>query len=74
MSKPPMLTIADLVPGGIRSTDHLHIRTSDGTCSRCRVFVPEEQVPLLIWVNGKDLLIYCPACLDTPAPERESDD
>ena len=57
------LTIESLVPGGILATDHLHVTTNDGTCSRCRRLVPDAEVPLMLWLNdGEDLLIYCPAC------------
>lgn len=64
------IDIHQMVPGGIKSTDFVHRRTNDNTCSRCRVKVPEEQVPLLLWAQrGEDLLIYCEDCL-CPAEEE----
>jgi len=58
------LDIADLVPGGILATDHWHIKTQDGTCSRCRRPLPEEDVPLMVWSESRDdMLIYCERCL-----------
>lgn len=64
MSTPKPLSVEQIVPGGIRPTDHWHRGMNDNTCSRCREEVPEEDVPLLFWKNdGHDLLIYCEACL-----------
>lgn len=58
------LPIQAVVPGGIRSTDHWHRMTNDGTCSRCRREVPDDEVPLMFWFqNGHDMLIYCALCL-----------
>jgi len=55
---------AFVVPGGIRATDHLHIKTNDGTCSRCRRPVPDDDVPLMIWSDdGENMLVYCESCL-----------
>jgi hypothetical protein len=51
-----------MIAGGIRATDHWHVLTNDGTCSRCRREVPDGEVPLLLW-RGSDLLIYCERCL-----------
>jgi hypothetical protein len=56
-----------IIPGGIRPTDHWHIRRSDGTCSRCRREVPEKDVPLYLWKND-DMLTYCERCLDGLPP------
>lgn len=58
-----------LIPGGIRATDFIHIRTNDGTCSRCRKEVPDEQVPLMLWLppNSKRMLIYCEDCIGEQA-------
>lgn len=56
--------VESLVPGGIRLTDHWHIRTDDGTCSRCRQTPPESDVPLLMWNDGgHNMLRYCERCL-----------
>jgi hypothetical protein len=61
---------ADIIPGGIRPTDHWHRRTSDDTCSRCRRQVPEDDVPLHLWKNGRttDMLTYCERCLEGLPP------
>lgn len=58
------IDIRDLIPGGLRPDDHIHRTRNDNTCSRCRKPVPEDQVPLLIWISRDDLLICCGACLD----------
>jgi hypothetical protein len=57
--------IEALVPGGIKPTDHWHIKTNDDTCSRCRKEVPDEHVPLMLFrgQHGEDMLIYCEDCL-----------
>lgn len=53
----------EVIPGGIKTTDHWHRGTNDNTCSRCRKDVPEEDVPLMLWANdGEDMLIYCGEC------------
>ena len=50
-----VLDIASVLPGGILGTDRLHVRTYDETCSRCRQPIPEDAVPLLLWVgDGED--------------------
>lgn len=52
------------VPGGILATDHWHIGRNDGTCSRCRKPVPDDDVPLRLWKRGgHDMLTYCEAYL-----------
>jgi hypothetical protein len=62
--------ISMFIPGGVLTTDHIHKKTNDGTCSRCRVVVEEGDVPLMFWVgDGHDMLIYCMACVDAPKPE-----
>jgi hypothetical protein len=70
------ILIEELVPGGILTTDHLHVGTYDETCSRCRKPIPEEQVPLLIWTNnGDDMRSYCCDCLGVESstfPEEEA--
>lgn len=61
------IDIAIFVPGGILATDHVHRKTNDRTCSRCRKLVPDEEVPLMFWLNGDPrgyMLIYCGDCLD----------
>ncbi len=66
--------IADIVPGGLKPGDHIHRKTNDGSCSRCRRQVPEDEVPLMIWISGDDLLIYCGPCLETTEPEGNPDE
>lgn len=60
------IEIADIVPGGILATDHVHEETNDGICSRCGEIVEEDDVPLHIWLmpGGADMLTYCTRCLD----------
>lgn len=58
------LTIEQIVPGGMRPDDHVHVETNDGTCSRCRRAVPEDDVPLTVWNDTAERMwIYCEACL-----------
>jgi hypothetical protein len=40
------LEIGTLVPGGILPTDRWHVGRDDGSCSRCGVVRPDEDVPL----------------------------
>ena len=70
------LGIEQLVPGGIKPTDHWHSITNDNTCSRCSSVIRDHEVPLLLWSNdGHDLLIYCETCLGvTPQPPLEDDE
>lgn len=75
MSEPQILDPAAIIPGGIRPDDHIHRETNDGTCSRCRWPVPEDEVPLHLWLNdGQDMLTYCKTCLAMPAEKGRSDD
>lgn len=61
-----MVEIADMVPGGIKPTDHWHLGTYDETCSRCRQPISDDDVPLLLWANDRhDMLAYCETCLGT---------
>lgn len=69
MTSAPM-DISIFVPGGILATDHVHRMTNDGTCSRCRKRVPDEEVPVMFWLSGDDMLIYCGDCLDGKKGER----
>lgn len=63
------IDIERLVPGGVLPSDHVHRKTNDRTCSRCRWAVPHDEVPLMVWLHGgEDLLIYCDTCLDIPRP------
>lgn len=68
------ISLEDVVPGGVKPTDHLHVEVSDGTCSRCRERPPIGDVPLMLWVRGgHDLYIFCSLCLQAEppaAPER----
>jgi len=59
------IVLEDILPGGIKPTDHWHIKTNDGTCSRCQSKIDEDEVPLMLWrgQKGDDMLIYCNACL-----------
>ena len=50
------------IPGGILSTDRWHVKTNDGTCSRCGRLVPDDDAPLHVW-RGDDMLTYCERCL-----------
>ena len=43
----PTYEISMFVPGGILPTDHVHRRTNDNSCSRCRWTVPNDEVPLM---------------------------
>jgi hypothetical protein len=53
-----------LVPGGILPGDYWHDGRMDGRCSRCRLPVPERDVPLMIFDSeGDAVLVYCEACL-----------
>jgi hypothetical protein len=64
------MEIAQIVPGGVLPNDHWHRGTNDGTCSRCRREVSDEDVPLMLWSkNGKNMLIYCETCLGDPLAE-----
>lgn len=70
----PAISIEDLVPGGIVRSDHLHVGSYDETCSRCRRSIPEEQTPLLLWVNsGDDMYSFCGVCIGWDAEGEEFD-
>lgn len=58
------LNIREVIPGSILPADHVHWLKHDNTCSRCRKVVPDDEVPLLMWVgkNADDMLIYCEGC------------
>jgi hypothetical protein len=51
----------------VRASDHIHRVINDGTCSRCRQPVPDDSVPLMLWLgaDGEDMLIYCQGCVGT---------
>lgn len=58
------MKIDALLPGGIEPGDYLHVGRNDGTCSRCRERIPEDDVPLLIWLGqGDEMYAFCRACL-----------
>lgn len=58
---------SDLIPGGIKHDDHWHIGIDDGTCSRCRKPVPDNNVPLRLFSpDGNDQLVYCEPCCGVP--------
>jgi hypothetical protein len=55
--------VSSLIPGGIRPGDFVHVETNDGTCSRCRRRILEDEVPLMLWDRtGRLLWIYCDDC------------
>lgn len=59
-----MTDIKEIVPGGIRHSDRLHVETNDGTCSRCRRTLEPGEVPLMLWLrDGEDMYIFCGRCL-----------
>lgn len=63
----PAIRIEQLVPGGVMPTDHIHVWMNDGTCSRCRSMVPDDEVPLIFFLRGgSDMLIYCTDCCAGP--------
>jgi hypothetical protein len=65
------LTIDQIIPGGIKASDHLHVGTNDNTCSRCRKAIEEDECPLMLWANdGNDMWIFCEACCGVPAEQR----
>ena len=62
MSK-PAIQVENFIPGGILATDHLHVGTHDGTCSRCRRKFARDETPLAFWANaGQHLWMYCNSC------------
>jgi hypothetical protein len=59
-----MTDIRDIVPGGLLPSDHVHVKTNDRTCSRCRRAIDDDEVPLMLWEgDGERMLIFCWACL-----------
>ena len=52
-----------VVPGGIWPIDH--DPGYDETCSRCRRAIPEDEIPLLLWLppDQTRMLAYCERCL-----------
>ena len=61
------LTLDKIIPGGVLETDHRHNFTNDNTCSRCRLEIPEDEVPIILWTHGgRRMLIYCEPCLGIP--------
>ena len=68
---PPAPPIELLVPGGIQPTDHLHVGTNDGTCSRCRKPIGDDEGPLLLWRrSGHDMYAFCERCCGVSAEAR----
>ena len=56
--------LANILPG-----DHVHYKTYDETCSRCRDKIHEDEVPLLIWQSDPEdnnkanyMYAYCERC------------
>ena len=67
-----MIDIASIVPGGIRASDHVHVGTNDGACSRCRRPIREDEVPIQLFIdNGHRMLIYCNGCDGSGEAARE---
>ena len=64
----PAYDIAMFVPGGVLPDDHVHRGKHDNSCSRCGWTVPNDEVPMMFWLSGDDLLIYCVTCLAAPRP------
>lgn len=60
------VTVDQLIPGGVKPSDHVHRVTNDGTCSRCRKDAMRgDAVPIMFWTQGgRDMLIYCDDCLE----------
>ncbi len=71
MSGPGKMDIGAFVPEGILATDHIHAPAYDETCSRCRRPIPDEEVPLLLWLppDQVGMLAYCDRC---QVPESDS--
>lgn len=69
-----VLPLSALVPGGIKPTDHRHHIINDGTCSRCRRSLREDDVPLMCWIGegGADMLIYCEDCTRMPRDDSRN--
>lgn len=61
---------SDLVPGGIKPDDHWHVGFDDGTCSRCRSPIPDNNVPLRLF-RDDDQLVYCETCCGVPPEVTE---
>ncbi len=71
------IDITELIPGGIKGSDHLHRGTYYETCSRCRLEFAEDDIPLLCRVHdGRDLYAFCRDCngLESIDPPDEYDD
>ena len=64
--------IEKVIPGGILPTDHAHRVTVDGTCSRCRREIDDDEVPIMLWTDDDTLWMYCNGCdaLTRPAVPR----
>lgn len=67
--------LTNLPFGGIRKTDVLFVETHDGTCSRCREEIAEDEVPLLLWPNpeetgGELMYAFCTRCAFDPDSKR----
>jgi hypothetical protein len=60
----------------ILDTDHLHYKTSDETCSRCRRKLNEDEIPLRFWPKSDTnyMLIYCDDCIDKVVQPIEEDE
>lgn len=70
---PRRITLDMLIPGGVLPTDFVHHVTNDGTCSRCRRPIddddPDRGIPIMLWIgeSGDDMLTYCEACTSEEA-------
>ena len=71
MATLPKIAPDKLVPGGILPSDVQMILTNDGTCSRCRKVIDQEEVPLRLWLRGgRDLYQFCECCCGVSALSR----
>ncbi len=68
----PDFRLEDLPLKQILPTDHLFVKTNDGTCSRCREAIAEAEVPLILW-SEKDpnyMWQFCTRCAFDPKSRR----
>jgi hypothetical protein len=59
------IDITDVLPGGLLASDYLHVKTNDGTCSRCRKEIRDNRQPsLILWVGrGENMYVFCAECV-----------
>jgi len=63
-----------LIPGGgVKDTDFLHNGWYDETCSRCRKPIPDEEIPLLVWLENRNKMYsYCAECMGWDRQEEDT--